>query len=279
MSVCSDDCPTLPEYSDSREPANRATITPAASSARNAFADIPTINRHRYARAFRRVRYWEGASYFGDGSKELLGIYKNEIKSLEPEGPFGATSFAGVWVEIFGIRERETPLLGNFVSIEKATVQLEQALYSAERIPRSSNDAIKRLQHMIGLGDKEIWGPELVAKSFHDWDRVFFNGRLKGHTRLQWKSEADYGMEHDLGVQRNVDMGFRWARVKIELNADRILLDPTPYSMREGEAPVTSFRMMFGGTLVQRPTRSVSAMNSLQLIHSLPVGRTRATLT
>ena len=173
---------------------------------------------------------------------------RRQIESLEPRHSPDIGVIEDL-IETFGVRKRETPLLGSFISIEKATVQLEQALNSTERIPRASGDAVKRLQRMIRKGDSNgySWGPELVAKSFDDRDRVFFNGRLKGHCQFEWKSEADYGMDHDLGVQRNMDMGFRWARVKIEFNAVRILLDPTPYSMREGEAPVTSFRMMFGG--------------------------------
>ena len=212
------------------------------------YADIPTINREQYANAFRRVRYWVGNWYHDSDSPVVWARHRREIESLEPRHTLEA-GFIEDLIDSFGVRKRETPLVGSFISIEKATVQLEQALISTERIPRVSRDAVKRLQEMIRKGDlsRYSWGPELVAKSFHDWDRVFFNGRLRGHCQFEWKSEADYGMDHDLGVQRNMDMGFRWARVKIELNADRILLDPTPYSMREGEAPVTSFRMMFGG--------------------------------
>ena len=241
MSVTSSDSTVVPDPYDKGEQADFATNTSAISSGRHHLDQLlASNNRRRYAEAFKRVEALRGSRYHIDESR-------SQWRSLEPKG-FGRQFVEELVPGLGYARTRETPLAGGFISIEKATVQLEQALYSTELIPRSSRGPVTRLQRMIQRGDDEIWGPDLVAKSFHDWDCVLFNGRLKGYCEFEWKSEDDYDMGHDLGLlKRTKTMGLRWGRVKIQLNADRILLNPTPLSMRDGEAPVTSFRMMFGG--------------------------------
>jgi len=133
------------------------------------------------------------------------------------------------------------------MSVEKATLELEQALRSARQVSQASHSGLKRLRGMIKAGDQDEWGPELVAKSFHDWDRVFFNGRLKDHCTFEWKSEDDYDMGDLYGKVKHEGFDLRQARVKILLNADRILLVLQYVEAEVDEAFVSSFRAMFGG--------------------------------
>jgi hypothetical protein len=238
--------------------ADDSTIAPAASHALDPLSQIPSINRKRYADAFKKVRYRDGEPYLGNPTKEMLGVYQKEIESLIPKVPTLALSTAfvvGCQALVVGSKRairiekrRDQPRLGGLMSVEKATVELEQALRSARQISRSSHSALRRLKGMIKAGDQDEWGPELVAKSFHDWDRVFFNGRLKGHCTFEWKSEDDYDMGDRLfGKIKYEGFDLRQARVKILLNADRILLSLESVDIEVDEAFVSSFRAMFGG--------------------------------
>lgn len=245
MSVSSSDSSTLAEYSTSQSAAEKSTAIAEAHIAQHTVSAIPQDNIERYAEAFKQVRA-DSPSLYGMGMDYSSRIsWEKEFKLLEPKkDSFGVTDIP---MEVLGVRDRQTPLLGGFISLEDATVQLEQALYDAERTPRSTHNAVKDLQAMVNDNDANFWGPNLVAKSFHDLDRVLFNGRLKGHCTFQWKADKDYEMADELAVLRNVDMGIRWARVAIQLNADRLLLRPIPLGMKKGEPTVSTFRTMFGG--------------------------------
>ena len=131
--------------------------------------------------------------------------------------------------------------------MDKATEELEQSLSKTAQLTASTEEALKRLRNMLLLDDKE-WGPDLIFKSFNDWDKVFFNRRLKGHVFLVWKSEAfDPAINRKLyGHMVPDDASWRWRHVKIELNADRHLLLPDPQNMKAGEAPVSQFRCIWG---------------------------------
>lgn len=215
MSAQSDDDSTLPEYSDRGKSAKESATKPGAPSVQSIISEIPTENRDLYANVFKRVQCWDGQMY----SHHFMSFQFKKYKALNPKIDFW--SVGTLLEDFFGQsapRRRDTPLLASFISVEKATVQLERFLYSSERIPRTSTGALKRLQKMIERGDNGTWGPELVAKSFYDWDTLFFNSRLLGHCVFEWTSGADC----DLGAVRNHNMGYRWARVKVELNATRI---------------------------------------------------------
>ena len=133
------------------------------------------------------------------------------------------------------------------MSIEKATAELEDALRSARRVSQASYSALKRLRGMVKAGDQNEWGPELVAKNFHDWDRVFFHGRPKGHCTFEWKSEDVYDVgDLIFGVVDFQGFDLRQARIKILLDADRILLHLYFVDREVDESFVSSFRAMFG---------------------------------
>lgn len=232
-------------------------IAHASSNSADALAQIPSINRKRYANAFKKVRYRDGEPYLGNPTKEMLGVYQKEIESLTPKIPtlaLGTAFIVGCQALLIGSKRairmeklRDEPRLGGLMSMEKATVELEDALRSARQVSQASHSALKRLRTMIKAGDQEEWGPELVAKSFHDWDRVFFNGRLKGHCTFEWESEDDYDMGDRLfGESKTEGFDLRQARAKISLNADRILLDLDSVDIEVDEAFVSSFRAMFG---------------------------------
>ena len=72
MSTRSDDSPTLGEYIGDGEQADVATVALTTSIIQTHYANIPTINRERYANAFRRVRYWVG-SWYDDSINQRCG--------------------------------------------------------------------------------------------------------------------------------------------------------------------------------------------------------------
>ena len=80
------------------------------------------------------------------------------------------------------------PILGRFLSMEAATTELECSLLPTAKLSTSTEAALKRLRKMLLLEHKD-WGPDLVVKSFNDWDKVFFNRRLKRHVELCWRTE------------------------------------------------------------------------------------------
>lgn len=232
-------------------------ITHAPTNSLDPLTQIPSINRKRYADAFKKVRYRDGEPYLGNPTKEMLGVYQKEIDSLTPKIStiaLGTAFIVGCQALVVGSKrairiekQRDQPRLGRLMSVEKATVELEKALGSASLVSQASHSALKRLSGMIEAGDQDEWSPELVAKSFHDWDRVFFNGRLQGHCTFEWKSEDDYDMGDFFGKSKYEGLDLRHAQVKILLNADRILLVPQYVEADVDEAFVSSFRAMFGG--------------------------------
>lgn len=72
--------------------------------------------------------------------------------------------------------------------MEKATTELERSLLPTAKLSTSTEAALKRLRDMLLLEHKD-WGPDLVVKSFNDWDKVFFNRRLKRHVEFCWRTE------------------------------------------------------------------------------------------
>jgi len=67
--------------------ADDATIAPAAPNFLDLLAQTPSLNRKRYADAFKKVRYRDGEPYLGNPTKEMLGVYQKEIESLTPKTP------------------------------------------------------------------------------------------------------------------------------------------------------------------------------------------------
>lgn len=144
------------------------------------------------------------------------------------------------------------PIFGKPMSREEATVELERLLLPETPIPKSASNALQRLRNML-TWEKHDWGPDLVVKSCYDWDKVFFNRRLKGHVTINWSThETLQSANSAYSVQgRSIadDVSWRWGHVRIELNADDLLLLPGAWSIQDDEAPVSQFRYMWGVVL------------------------------
>lgn len=76
-------------------------------------------------------------------------------------------------------------------SMERATIQLEKSLRFGRRLTQREHQARSRLESLISSVENEagIWGPDMIFKTFVDWDTLFFNGRLKGNVCLDWDTE------------------------------------------------------------------------------------------
>lgn len=132
--------------------------------------------------------------------------------------------------------------------MEEATIKLERSLLPTTELSASTEAALKRLRKMMLLENQD-WGPDIVIKSFNDWDKVFFNRRLKGHVEVCWRKEKDiprWVQNGTYGHAANQDASWRWRHVKIELNADRLLLMPEMRPLRTGESPASPFRGLWG---------------------------------
>ncbi|KAL9614109.1 MAG: hypothetical protein Q9167_001394 [Letrouitia subvulpina] len=124
-------------------------------------------------------------------------------------------------------------------SMEKATLQLERFIYW-ERCWTSREDQAKsRLESLVSSVENGtgVWGPDMIYKTFQDWDTLLFNGRLKGNVGLAWDTEDKMS---------NNEPGSVWGRVTpdgasltrhfalIRLNAKWLLL-PANNEIRVGE--------------------------------------------
>ena len=83
--------------------------------------------------------------------------------------------------------------------MEAATAELERSLLPTAKLSASTEAALKRLRNMLLLEHKD-WGPDLVVKSFNDWDKVFFNRRLKRHVELCWRTQESVEKWRKTGI-------------------------------------------------------------------------------
>ena len=185
-------------------------------------------NRQRYIDAFKKVTVDSGTPY---------PCSEDDIKILTAEKP-------RFW-------RFEDNLFGRVMSVEEATVQLERALLPSNVMSSSTIDALERLREMLLLENAD-WGPDLLVKTCHDWDKVFFNGCLKGYVRIKWSSEESM-LEEDpesivpVGVCLDDKIGWRWGQCEITMNADYLLLFATSWPrMSEGEQPFSQFELIWG---------------------------------
>ena len=190
-----------------------------------AAAAQPTFaNRRRYVNAFKKVSIDTGTPY---------PCSEDDIKSLTRHD---------FW------RFPDRPKFGGLLSAEEATVQLERFLLPSTVMTNSAIDARERLQKMLLLENTD-WGPDLVVKSCHDWDKLFFNRRLKGHVQIEWLSEEVLRTHYTRrfqGLSNQDGLSWRWGHSRIILNADSLLLLP-PHDMRPlaEEPSLSDFRFMW----------------------------------
>ena len=189
---------------------------------------------------------------FYQASKALTFSYLQSISSGTPY-PGTKKDIESATTADYHRSKKNRPILGDFLSMEAATTKLERSLLPTAELSPSTEAALKRLRGMLLLENKD-WGPDLVVKSFNDWDKVFFNRRLKNHVEICWRKEASvpgWPGKFMYGHQLEEGVSWRWRHVKIELNADLLLLKPHSEAliMREGEPPVSPFRAIWGALL------------------------------
>ncbi|MCJ1473228.1 hypothetical protein MMC13_001879 [Lambiella insularis] len=83
--------------------------------------------------------------------------------------------------------------------------------------------------------NSEKWSPEIAMKCFHDLDKVYFGGFLKGKTKLRWKGSTQalyevlgptYKGTFGVTCSAKDSAGAPAPLAKIILNAQKIFLDP-----------------------------------------------------
>lgn len=197
--------------------------------------DYPTIlNRRRYLNAFKEVSPLHGSTFYPCSEADI-----KSVTSLE----FARFTY---------------PIFGGYLSREEATVQLERSLLPETPLSKSATEALQRLKNML-TWETHDWGPDLVVKSCLDWDKIFFNGRLKGHIRINWATEeyfrtqnlvSDDGQWRIDGQCVADDISWRWGHCHIKLNADFLLLvPPTQRAIRPGGTSEYQFRYLWATVL------------------------------
>ena len=135
------------------------------------------------------------------------------------------------------------------VSMRQAVLDLEDHL----RYPsNSAQAAMDRVQQAISSTKT---GVDLPIKAFHDLDRAFFGGYMKGRVRIRWKGSEEHlyeAMGRDHPDTFAVTMDLRYRRTcpipiaEIILNARLMFLDATEHSKRREMWGTTLHEMIHG---------------------------------
>ncbi len=192
----------------------------------------PFINRRRYVNAFLKVSPYTGSTFYACSENDIKALTNDDFKR------FDSPVLGGL-------------LLGGLMSMEEATVQLERFLLPSNPVPKSATNALQRLRNMLTWENHE-WGPDLVVKSCYDWDKVFFNKRLKGHVTIQWRNQEAITTALNPGLNGlcvNNDVSWRWGHCRVELNADSLLLLPGTWNLQAGEQVVSAFQYLWAVVL------------------------------
>ena len=80
----------------------------------------------------------------------------------------------------------------SLTTMELATCNLEHLLHPTTTLTLEAAAAIARLQRLHSLRQSNTWAPDLIFKAFDDLDLALFQGKLRGHIRLRWKTEEEY---------------------------------------------------------------------------------------
>ena len=183
----------------------------------------PFINRRRYIEAFKKVSPYTGLHSYDCSESDIKALTNDDFRRFD------------------------SPVLGSLMSMEEATVQLERFLLPSNPVPKSATNALERLRDMLTWEDDE-WSPQLVVKSCYDWDKLFFNRRLKGHVTIMWKTHEAMTTTlnpHNAGQCAGDEVSWRWGHCRVELNADCLLLLPISWSFCANEPPASAFRTLW----------------------------------
>ena len=119
---------------------------------------------------------------------------------------------------------------GPFVSPRQATLEVVQHNDLRRQLPSYERDALRRLSNAVHHASRHRWGPDLAIKTFLDLDVVFFGGSLGGYVCVSWKGMAT-GVFADGGESQGCTSECpRPGHALIQLNAEAILLGPSPFS-------------------------------------------------
>lgn len=204
---------------------------PSVTQSTVAQPDPPLINRRRYLAAFKKITPYTGSTYYPCSDHAIEALTTGNFKGIH------------------------SSIFGGFLTKEKATRQLERNLLLGAPLSDSATKALQNLRSMLTWENSE-WEPDLIVRTCYDWDKVFFNGRLKGHVTINWTTEEVLRRSNRAGGERacighclSRDNSWRWGHCQIEMNADVLLLRPEEvrdHSIKAGEAPVSPFKYMWG---------------------------------
>ncbi|KAL9098120.1 MAG: hypothetical protein Q9187_009724, partial [Circinaria calcarea] len=84
----------------------------------------------------------------------------------------------------------------SLTTMELATQNLERLLCPTNPMTPEAVAAINRLQRLHSIRKSNTWGPDLIFKAFNDLDLALFNGKLRGHIQLRWKTEEEFTRDY-----------------------------------------------------------------------------------
>lgn len=132
------------------------------------------------------------------------------------------------------------PNKGPFVSAMQATQEVMRWNDEKRAPPWEELDIIRRLTIAVHDAEKNrLFSPDLLIKTFADLDRIFFEGRLRGHVVVRWVDTIVKKRHTTLG--HTVFHHRQPGQCSIEMNAEAILLQK--WSHRDAKKSVAT---MFG---------------------------------
>ena len=164
------------------------------------------------------------AIYAGPSREEIITYGRKENPVSRPGGTFEIADYTQVKD---GVSERE-----------QVTVALENYLDPLSPSTPATVAAVDRLKTLFFLRKFRNWGPDVVYKAFYDLDRALFDGKLRFHTKITWRNEADCvkhagktlcngytSFQYRIKVQETHQFYGSWC-AEITLNATSIFLLP-----------------------------------------------------
>jgi hypothetical protein len=226
----------LEDYQDESggEPESRSSSISGRSTT---IASIELKTKYLRMEACKRVRSEGANSYSG----RLFG--SRHINDLVPKQSFEKSLF-GFCIDELQLRRLRGRRQG--LSYQAAAAQLEHRLSGLVRSENLPVGPQKRLRRMLHRAiDEGRWGPELLVRSFDDWDRSLFGKRLSGHVWLVWHPDDP----RVLGSLGHVEPAESSHQAMIWLNCDQIFKgDPRHTSWSQTREDM--FRRMLGAFLL-----------------------------
>lgn len=116
---------------------------------------------------------------------------------------------------------------GPFVSQRQATLEIVGHNDLRRWLPLYEQQALNRVSHAIHDIARYLYGPDLALKRFLDLGIAFFGGALQGHVGVSRQGRACF-TSGDRCLGQTMECSHP-AHVLIHLNAEAILLGPSPF--------------------------------------------------